>query len=122
MRRALPLILALAALAVPAASMPAAAAPASLSFTSTRGTWIGVDKTLYVQLAWAPAAPATDLAVTVRRNGQVVGRVTASAWYLGHKTFGVPVPGRTRRGGTLSVTVRASSAAGRVIKTVSVST
>jgi hypothetical protein len=122
MRRALPLVLALAALALPAVAVPAAAAPASLWLTTARGTWIGVDRTLYVQLAWSPAAQATDVAVTVRRRGQVVGRVTASSWYLGHKIFGVILPGRTPRGGTLSVTVRASSSAGRAIKTVSVST
>jgi hypothetical protein len=121
MRRALPLVLALAALVLAAAG-PAGAAPGTLAFTSTKGTWIGVDRTLYVQLAWSPAAPATNLAVTVRRSGHVVGHVTATGWYLGHKTFGLPIPGRTRSGGTLSVTVHASSSAGNVMKTVSIST
>jgi hypothetical protein len=121
MRRALPVILALVALAAPVAG-PAGAARTSLSFTTAKGTWIGVDRTLYVQLAWSPAAPATNVAVTVRRGGHVVGHVTASSWYLGHKTFGVPVPGHTRRGATLTVTVRATSSAGNVIKTVSVRT
>jgi hypothetical protein len=118
MRRALvPLLLVLAAVAPGARAI--AAAP-KLKLGPPKGTFVAVDRELWLHVTWTPPAAATDVTVVLRQGGSKLTTLTASRWLVGAKTFRFPLPRTVPAGATVQLVVRARSVAGNAATTLSV--
>jgi hypothetical protein len=116
MRRALVL-----ALLVLTALVPAASAGSSLSLQPTKATFLAVDRSLWVRVAWTPPARSTDVTVVVQQGTRTVKTFQAKHWLVGAKTFELVLPRSIPDGTTLHLKVRASSSAGSAESALAVS-
>jgi hypothetical protein len=107
MRRAL--ILALLVLAV---LVPVASAGPSLSLQPTKATYLAIDRSLWVRVAWTPQTRSTDVTVVVQLGSKTLRTFQARNWLVGTKTFDLALPRSVPDGSTLHLKVRASSSAG----------
>jgi ABC-type sugar transport system substrate-binding protein len=107
MRRALVL-----ALLVLTALVPAASAGPSLALQPTKATFLAVDRSLWVRVAWTPPTRSTNVTVVVLQGTRTVKTFQAKHWLVGTKTFELALPRSIPNGSTLHLKVRASSSAG----------
>lgn len=115
MRRAL--ILTLLALA---AAAPASAAGPTLKLGPTNATYLAIDRSLWVRVAWTPPGRATDVTVVVQQGSSTLRTLQAKHWLVGKKTFMLAIPRSVADGSSLTVKVRARSGAASASRTVSV--
>jgi hypothetical protein len=107
MRRALVL-----ALLVLASIAPAASAGSALHLQATKATFLEVDHSLWVRVAWTPPAAATNVTVVVQQGSHTVKTFQAKNWIVGAKTFELVLPRSIAVGSKLHLKVHAQSSAG----------
>jgi hypothetical protein len=107
MRRALVL-----ALLVLTSLAPVATAGPALELQPTKATFLEVDHSLWVHVAWTPPGASTNVTVVVQQGQKTLKTFQAKHWLVGGKTFELALPKSVVDGSTLHLKVRAASSAG----------
>ena len=91
---------------------PVASAGPALQLQPTKATFLEVDHSLWVRVAWTPATASTNVTVVVRQGSRTLKTFQAKHWVIGAKTFELALPRSVADGSTLQLKVRATSSAG----------